>query len=169
MSAYVTQQDLEDQFGAARVAQVFSVTNADGTNTGTADATALAYAIRMGCAEIDRVLIGVHAADMPFAAPYPDTLKQIAGIFVMHGGLVRLPECYGGAGGDPRKSVYASDYERARGDLVEIRKAMQRLSTTTPPANVGGQIASSLPVLQQPFFFVPDPSTGRGGFGSGGY
>lgn len=172
MSAYVTQTDLENQFGAARVAQVFSVVNPDGTSTGTADATTIAYAIRMGCAEVDRILLGVLGDSMPFnpdPTQIPDTLKQIAGIIVMHAGVLRLPEAMGGAGGDPKKSPYFVDYERARADLKEVRKSEQRLDGSAQPANVGGDIENALPTTQQPWFFIPDPSSGCGGFGSGGY
>lgn len=165
MSAYVTQSDLEQQFGAERVAQAFSVIQPDGSSTGTADASALAYGIRMGSAEFDRVVLGVYGDSMPFADPVPDTVKQIVGIFVMHGAMLRRPEY----AGDPKKSPYFSDYTTARADLEAIRKAQQRIAANIAPANVGGEIANSLPVSQQPFFFVPDPTTGRGGFGSGGY
>ena len=165
MSAYVLQTDLEAQFGADRVAQAFSVVQPDGSYTGTADPAALAYGIRMGSAEFDRVAIGIYGDSMPIPDPAPDTIKQLVGIFVMHGAMLRRPEY----AGDPKKSPYFNDYTTARADLEAIRKAQQRLSTTLTPANVGGQIANSLPVSQQPFFFVPDPTTGCGGFGSGGF
>lgn len=165
MSAYVTQSDLEQQFGVERVAQAFSVILPDGSSTGAADPASIAYGIRMGSAEFDRVVIGIYGDSMPFADPAPDTVKQIVGIFVMHGAMLRRPEYQG----DPKKSPYFADYQTARSDLEAIRKAQQRIAANIAPANVGGEIANSLPVTQQPFFFVPDPTTGTGGFGSGGY
>jgi len=165
MSAYVDQNDLEQQFGADRVAQAFSVIASDGSSTGAADAGAVAYGIRMGSAEFDRLALGIYGASMPFAAPYPDTVKQLVGIFVMHGAMLRRPEY----NLDPKRSPYLADYMQARADLAEIRSAQQRIAKTLTPANVGGQVATSQPSNQQPFTFVGDPSTGCGGFNSGSY
>ena len=167
MSAYLTQSELEQQFGADRVAQVFSVTLPDGSSSGTADADSLAYGIRMGSAEFDRVAMGIYGDSMPFTAPFPDTIKQIVGIFIMYSGEARRRVEY--YAGDPKKNPYYFDYVTARADLDAIRKAQQRLSTTVTPANVGGEVTNALPASIQPFMFNPDPSTGRGGFGSGGY
>lgn len=159
MSAHVTLSELEAMFGADRVAQVFSVTLPDGSSSGAADAAAVAFGIRMGSAEFDRATFGVYPDGLP--DPVPDTVKQLVGIFVMHGGMMRRPEY----ADDPKKSPFFSDYVTARADLSEIRKATQLVSRTVSPSNVGGQLTHANPEGAQPFYFMPDPDTGDGGFG----
>ncbi len=159
MSSLVTQSELELMFGAERVAQVFSVILPDGSSSGEADADAVAFGIRMGSAEFERSSFGVYPDGLP--TPVPDTVKQLVGIFVMHGGLMRRPEY----ASDPKKSPYYADYVQARADLAEIRKATQLISRAVSPSNVGGELAHANPDGAQPFYFMPDPGTGDGGFG----
>jgi hypothetical protein len=153
MSAYVDQADLESMFTVERVAEVFSVQAVDGSTTGVADAATLDGCIRMGCAEIDRILMPVHDLTGPAFSTKPDTLKSLAGIMVMHRGTLRRPEY----ASDPKKSPYYEDWKQAREDLKEIRTSLQRLSPAQDPANVGGMVSSSNPVEAQPFYFLPNP------------
>ncbi len=166
MSAYVDQSDLELQFTAQRVAQVFSVQASDGSTVGTVDADSLAYAIRMGSTIADRILIGAYAASMPFPEPYLDALKQCVGPLVMHEGMIRRPEYFGT---DVKTLPYHAAACQAREDLKEMRNAIQRLDLTIKPANVGGQLTTSQPSNQQPWTFIADSVSGRGGFNSSGY
>jgi phage gp36-like protein len=163
MSTYVTQADLEAQFTAERVAQVFSVQAADGSTTGSVDSTSLNWCIAKASAEVDEVLFGIHsAADL---ATVPDTIKEIAAVFTMYRGTLRRPEYRG----DLKSLPYRQDYEDARDRLMKMREAYLRMSRDYPPANVGGQYTTSLPESVGSFVFNADPSTGTGGFNSGDF
>jgi hypothetical protein len=166
-TSLVSQTDLESAFTAERVAEVFSVQAADGSTTGVADATSLAYSIRMGSAEAARLLIGagydVEAMD---ATTCPDTIKQLVLPLVMHNGMRRRPEYMG----KPIADVpYHEEWKQARADLKDLREAKQRVSAATPPANVGGQVRTNAYTTVQPFTFLGDPRTGTGGFNDGGF
>jgi hypothetical protein len=162
----VNQDDLEESFSAERVAEVFSVQAADGSTTGIADADALAFAIRMGSAEVARLLIGAgYAIEDMDATTCPDTIKQLALPIVMHRAMLRRPEHLK----DPKSSLYFEAWQQARADLKELREAKQRVAAATPPANVGGEIATNNHTSVQPFTFLADSRTGEGGFNSGGF
>lgn len=161
----VNQTDLESAFTAERVAEIFSVQAADGSTTGI-DPNSLAYAIRMGSAEVARLLIGAgYDVEAMTEVTCPDTIKQLALPIVMHQGMLRRPEYMS----DPKKSPYYEAWVQARKDLDELRKAYQRIAKDTPPANVGGQVTSNAHTAVQPFTFLGDPRTGKGGFNDGGF
>lgn len=162
----VTQADLEFAYTAERVAEVFSVQAADGSTTGEADADSLAYAIRMGSAEAARMLIGAgYDVESMDADSCPDTIKQLVLPLVMFAGMRRRPEH---TVKPPEQVPYFQDWKQARADLKELREARQRVSADIKPANVGTTHSTSAHTSVQPFTFLADPSTGRGGFNDGG-
>lgn len=165
-SPLVTQADLEAMFTAERVAEVFSVLDATGATSGAVDATSLAFAIRMGSAEAERILMGAYGSSFPFTSTTcPDTLKQLVGPLVMHVGMLRRPAMMA----RPKDSPYYEAWAQARVDLKEMREGLQRLSKADLPANVGGQVSNGNPTSSQPFVFVADSRTGSGGFNSGSF
>ncbi len=163
--SFVTSDDLVQQFTAERVAEVFSVQDSSGATTGIADATALAYAIRMGSAEAERVLLGAYGSVMPFTAPYPDTLKQLVGPLVMHAGFKRRPEYRG----KPQESPYFEDWKQARTDLDQLRIAMQRLSKELQPANTGVSVKQTRPATITKGGYFNADGNGEGGFNGGDF
>lgn len=165
--SFVTQTDLELQFTPERVAQIFSVQDADGASAGTVDAATLAYVIRMASAETFELLYAVTNAQMPFAtADIPDTVKEITGIFVMYRGMMRRPEYATVKDSNP----YAEAYKLAVGRLEKMRDNRARVNETKP-SNAGGEFTSGTPLNVQPFYFNQDPSSGgdSGGFTSGSF
>lgn len=166
MSAWVDQTDLEKAFSAERVAEVFCVQDAQGVSSGTPDNAVLAYAIRMGTAEIERLILGPYAGQLEYtAADCPDTLKQLVLPCVMHQGQLRHPDFMK----DPKTSPYFEAWKQAREDTKALRDGYQRIAAGVKPANVGGQIMQSSPTNQRPHTFVADPRTGRGGFNDGSF
>lgn len=164
-TALVTQSDLELQFGAERVAEIMSVVASDGSSTGAANATVLAYAIRMGSAEAMRVLLPVYGRYSWDSTTCPDTLKQLVGILVMHAGALRRPEY----ARKIEESPYFGSWKQARADLKDLRDAYQELDKAQPPANSGGQIATNAHPDVRPFTFLASATTGEGGFNSGDF
>lgn len=162
--AFVDQNDLEMQFSKERVAQVFSVQDSSGNNTGVVDPTTLTYAIQMGSAEAVRILIGAYGDAMPFVAPFPDTLKQLVGPLVMHAGFKRRPEY----NGKPEESPYFQDWKQARADLEKLRTSAQRLDTTRP-GNVRAVVQTSRPDGFEGGYFAANMQTKRGGFNDGDF
>jgi len=166
-TSLVDQADLESAFTKERVAEVFSVQDVSGVTTGVADAASLAYAIRMGSAEVARMLIGAgYDVEAMTPATCPDTIKQLALPIVMHQGMLRRPDFLGKA---PKDSPYFAAWEQARKDLDELRKASQRVAKDIVPANVGGSFTTSARPYQRPHTFLADPTTGKGGFNDGSF
>lgn len=166
MSEWVNQDDLEKAFTPEKVAEVFSVQQGDGSSSGAADAAALTYAIRMGTAEIERVILGAYAGKLDYiATTCPDTLKQLVLPCVMHQGMLRRPEFMR----DPKQSPYFEVWKQAREDAKGLREGYQRIAANVDPANVGGQITNSAPTVRKPHTFLADPRTGKGGFNDGSF
>jgi len=170
-TAYIAQSDLEDRFGVERVAQVFSVIQADGTYGSAPDADALAAGIADGCAELDELLGVVYVT--PFL-PLPDgdydgAIVEIACTFTMYRAASRRIE-YDALQKDTM-SPYERQYNRALKRCEEIKLDKRRLQNQTfiTPANIGGQYTNSAPdpILQQSGMYFSSTTAGPGGFNSG--
>lgn len=161
--SYCTQVDLEARFTAERVAEVFSVATSSGETTGTADSTAVAAAITDACAWVGQFLIGIHQSQMPFGT-IPPVVKMYACDATMFFGMRRRVEH---RGKKPEETPFYFEFSMAQAGLKQVREGLLRIDKDLPPANTGGSVASSTPPTLKPHFFVPDPSTGTGGFNSG--
>lgn len=163
---YVDQSQLELRFSAERVAQLFSVQAADGSDSGAVDTATLNAIIVDASAEFDS-LIGVEFP-MPLvqvSGAWDPVLVEIVCIFVMFRGASRRPE-YGG--NDQKKlNPYEKEYQLALKRCVEIKEGKRRLAGNTPrPANQGGEVLNTNPDGITPYwYFWPDPYTGEGGGG----
>lgn len=144
---------------------MFSTQAADGSSTGTVDASTLTWAIAKGSAEADELLFGIHTPTQ--LVTVPDSVKEIVCVFVMYKGMLRRPEH---RGAELKNIPFRQDYLDARARLVDIRKAFGRISATETPANVGGSIRSQrLDGGDDGFMFLKDSNTGAGGFSSGDF
>lgn len=111
------------------------------------------------------MLFGIHETSQ--LTTVPDSLKEIVGVFAMYRGMMRRPEH---RGSDPKNIPFRQDYLDARQRLVDVRKAFGRLSATETPANTGGELKSNrVDDGEDSFCFIKDPTTGKGGFSSGGF
>lgn len=157
------QTELEAEFTAERVAQVFSVQSVDGTTTGAVDSSSLQRCARMAWGEVTQLLFPVYTEDQ--LDPVPDAVMEVWGIFTMYRGLRRRPEY----NGDPKAIPMRDDYLDARKRLDAMRDARARISADETPANAGGSYHNHHPEPTQPFTFLGNAETGEGGFNSGGF
>lgn len=161
---YCTQSDLEARYTAERVAEVFSVQDADGATSGTASGAAVVTACTDASAKVASYLIGVHSDAMNFGS-VPELVKYHACAIAMYLGMRRRPEI----GAMKAETVpYYRDAQDAVAELKLIREGILRVSKDLKPANAGGSVASQLPTELQPSgTFITDPTTGNGGFEGG--
>lgn len=157
------QAELEAEYTAERVAQIFSVQAVDGSTTGVVDSASLQRCARMAWAELTQLLFPVYTEAELDALP--DAVMELWGVLTVYRGLRRRPEYRG----DPKAIPMRDDYLDARKRLEAMRDARARISPTVTPKNAGGQVRTSAPEASQPFMFNGNQSTGCGGFNSGDF
>ena len=167
MAVYVVLADVESRFTKERVAEVFSTQAADGSTPGTADATAFLAAATDASAEFEEILGVTYVT--PFVTPFDAAIVEIVAVFTMfRGARLRRPEY---ATGDAKTTgPYDADYRLALQRAFDLRDNKRRLTNQAiKPATVGGAQTIYLPDAVKPGYFLPNPTTGEGGFSSGTY
>lgn len=170
---YVTQADLEKRFTRQRVAQIFSIQQSDGSDSGAVDSDTLAAIIADASAEFDSILLTVFTTLTQVGGLWDSTIVECVSVFVMYRGTSQLRVEYAANG--TKLSPYEKDYLAAVKRVKEIKAGERRLAglngvTTQVPANTGGENTSENPSGIRPFRYFwpsPDGSENSGSNGNG--
>lgn len=161
---YLTQTDLENRVGAARVLQLFDDNNDGSLSAG--ELSILNEKLESAEGEVDSRLMRAWSIDGITALAGEDSaVKLHASWIALAFASERKPEFLGAGGIGP----YKEQYDRAIKFFEKLSKGRQRSngeSAAGQGSNVGGNLQPTLPTGTSRFVFSPDNDnpTGHGGF-----